>query len=194
MTKFVLLGAKAEKTEGEGKSFVDEMVEGFDQPVRILVCLFARPEDSWQEVFEKDKFFFASKLNQKVLLTLADPACFVEQLKKTDVLYIRGGRTRKLIDTLEVCKGWEKELDGKTVAGSSAGVNFLGEKYYSLDDVKVCDGLGVLPFKALVHYRSDYNAPNIDWDRAYEELSATGSSAPVLTLAEGEFKVLERSL
>ncbi len=168
MTKFVLLGAKAEKTEGEGKSFVEEVVEGFDQPVRILVCLFARPEDSWQAVFEQDKFFFASKLSQKVLLTLADPAHFTEQLSKTDVVYFRGGRTRKLIETLAACDGWDKELDGKTVAGSSAGVNFLAEQYYSLDDVECCDGLGILPIKALVHYRSDYNAPNIDWDRAYD--------------------------
>ncbi len=194
MTRFVLLGAYAERSEGQGKAFAEEIVDGFDQPVRILICLFARPEPVWQEVFEKDKFFFASRLNQKVLLELSDPARFAEQLRKTDAVYFRGGRTRKLIETLEGSPGWEKELAGKTVAGSSAGVNFLARYYYSLDDKEVCEGLGVLPFKALVHYKSDYGAPDIDWDQAYAELKERGDDLPILALPEGRFEILERDV
>ena len=49
--------------------------------------------------------------------------------------------------------------------------------------------MGLLPIKVLVHYRSNYNAPNINWDKAYAELKAYGEDLPILTLAEGEFVV-----
>ncbi len=194
MTKFILVGGYPTKPEDGGQAFVTELVEGFDQPVRILICLFARPEATWQEIFEKDKFFFASMLRQKVILELADPEHFLEQVQRNDVIYFRGGRTKKLLEAVRKHEGWERELAGKTVAGTSAGVNFLAQYYYSLDDLEVCPGLGILPITALVHYQSDYNAPNIDWDMAQQELEATAPDVPVLMLREGEFKVLEQDV
>ncbi len=192
MTKFVLVGGYPTKSEDEGQSFLNELVEGFDQPVHILICLFARPEDTWQEIFEKDKFLFASSLRQKVILELANTEHFKEQMQKSDVIYFRGGKTKKLLEAVKKYEGWEKELSGKTVAGTSAGVNFLAKYYYSLDNLEVCPGLNILPVTALVHYLSDYNAPNVDWDNAYQELKAVAPDSPVLTLKEGEFKVIVR--
>lgn len=192
MTKFVLVGGYSNKSPDNGEAFAKELVEGFDQPVRILVCLFARPVGEWEETFQKDKLLFASKLKQKVLLELADPTRFVEQVKNTDVLYFRGGRTKTLIEALKDAKDWEKELTDKTVAGSSAGVNFLARYYYSLDDLEIREGLGVLPMKALVHYKSDYNAPNIDWENAYQELKDFGEDLPILAIPEGKFEVISQ--
>jgi peptidase E len=190
MTKFVLVGGYSNKSPDNGEAFVKELVEGFDQPVRILVCLFARRIDEWEAAFQKDKLLFASKLKQKVLLELADPARFKEQLKNTDVVYFRGGRTKALIEGLKQSEGWEQELSDKTIAGSSAGVNFLARYYYSLDDLEIREGLGILPMKALVHYKSDFNAPNIDWDKVYQELREYGEELPILAIPEGEFKVI----
>lgn len=194
MTKFVLVGGYPTKPEDGGQAFVNELVEGFDQPVRILTCLFARPQDTWKEIFENDKLFFASKLRQKTIVELADPENFKEQVQRNDVIYFRGGRTKKLLEAVRKHEGWEKELAEKTVAGTSAGVCFLAKYYYSLDDLEICPGLSILPITALVHYKSDYNAPNIDWDRAYQELEAIAPGTPVLTLMEGEFKVMEKSI
>ena len=191
MTKFILVGGYPTKPEDGGQAFVEEMVKDFDEPVRILMCLFARPDETWQEIFEKDTLFFASKLKQKVILELADPEHFVEQVRRNDVMYFRGGRTKKLLNTVNANVGWEKELEGKTVAGTSAGVNFLAKYYYSLDDLEIRPGLGLLPLTSLVHYKSDYNSPNIDWDKAYQELQEIAPDVPVLTLEEGEFKVVE---
>lgn len=50
--------------------------------------------------------------------------------------------------------------------------------------------LGLVPVKAIVHWKSDYNSPNVDWDKGYDELKAYGEDLPVLTLGEGEFKVI----
>lgn len=192
MTKFVLVGGYSNRTPDNGESFAKELVEGFDQPVRILVCLFARPAIEWEDAFHKDKLLFSTKLKQKVLLELADPARFVEQVKNTDVVYFRGGRTKALIEGLKEAKGWEKELADKTIAGSSAGVNFLARYYYSLDNLEICEGLGILPIKALVHYKSDYNAPNINWDVVYQELKDFGDDLPILAIPEGKFEVISQ--
>jgi peptidase E len=193
MTKYILIGVYPTKTDDGGKAFVDELIEGFDQPVRILICLFARPEETWEEVFEKDKAFFASMIrDRKFFLQLAQPGTLKEQVRNADVIYFRGGRTKQLMKRLQEYPGWEEELEGKTVAGTSAGVNFLANYYYSLDDLEICEGLGILPVKALVHYGSDYNAPNIDWEKATSELRAYGEKdMEVLKLAEGEFVVRE---
>ncbi len=194
MTKFILVGGYPTKPADGGRAFANEMVEGFDQPVRILICLFARPEETWQEVFEKDKLFFASNIEQKVILELAGHESFIDQIKRNDVIYFRGGRTKQLLLAVKEHEGWEKELSGKTVAGTSAGVTFLSKYYYSLDNLEICPGLDILPISALVHYRSDYNAPNINWDSAYQELESMAPGTPVLTLMEGEFKVVERAI
>ncbi|MES2931620.1 MAG: hypothetical protein V4682_02890 [Patescibacteria group bacterium] len=102
-------------------------------------------------------------------------------------------RSPALLDALKECRGWEEELQGKTVAGTSAGVCFLSRYYYSLSNLEVREGLGLLPVKALVHYRSDYNAPNIDWDVAYQTLDEYGENLPILALPEGGFEIIEKT-
>ncbi len=194
MTKYILIGGYPTKPDDGGKTFVDELIDGLDQPIRILICLFARPEETWQEVFENDKIYFGSMIrDRKFILELAKSSTFIEQVRNTDVVYFRGGRTKQLMRRLEECPGWEVELEDKTVAGTSAGVNFLATYYYSLDDLEICQGLGILPIKALVHYGSDYNAPNIDWEKVTLELEEYGDKdMEVLKLAEGEFVVREQ--
>ncbi len=196
MTKFILVGGYPAHAIDGGKAFCQEVVEGFDQPVRLLDCLFARPRETWEAVLEQDRYFFASNVpDRKILLTLAQPEAFVEQVRKADAIYFRGGSTRDLMKLLETALGWEKELEGKTVAGTSAGVDFLSSSYYCLDNLEIRNGLGILPIKALVHYGSNYNAPHIDWEKAYQELKESGDpSHEVLTLAEGEFAVREARL
>lgn len=191
MTKFILAGGYPTKTEDGGALFAQELVKGFDEPVRILDCLFARPEDTWTEVFQKDRLFFSSKLKQNIILELAEPGQFVEQLRRADVVYFRGGTTKSLIAALKGCVGWEKELESKTVAGTSAGANFLAKYYYSLGNLEVHEGLGVLPIKVIVHYESDFNAPNIHWDTAYQDLKVAGEELPIYPIREGEFDVIE---
>ncbi len=89
-----------------------------------------------------------------------------------------------------------KALDGgrafaeELVAGSSVGAHAISKYYYGLDDLKIGEGLGLLPIKAIVHYRSDYNAPNIDWDKAEVELKNYKEELPILTLSEGQFEII----
>lgn len=188
-TKYILVGGYPHKAPDGGRAFCEELVKGFNEPVKILDCLYARPKDVWKQVFAEDKEFFAKYLPGKNLeIKLADQKKFIEQVRWSNVIYLRGGITKQLLKLLPTDKVWVNELDGKTLAGTSAGTNAVSKYYYGLSSLKINDGLGLLPVKVIVHWRSDYNAPNIDWSRAYDELRTHKENLDILTLAEGQFQ------
>jgi len=192
-TKYILVGGYRAKASDGGKAFVEELVKGFDEPVKILVCLFARPRETWNTAFLEDKEFFAAQLSQKrIEIVLADPKKFTGQVKYADVIYLHGGDTEQLVTALNADGEWKQELGDKTLAGSSAGADAIAKYYYGLDAQKVGEGLGLLQIKMIPHYRSNYNAPNIDWNKAYSELKDYKEDLPLIALKEGEFKVIEK--
>lgn len=189
-TKYILVGGYPRKAIDGGRAFVEVLVADFEEPVKIVDCLFARPVENWSKAFAEDQEFFARYLpDKKLKFQLADPDKFTEQVRWADAVYIRGGETDTLISLLNKNTGWQKELDGKTLAGSSAGADAIAKYYYDLDDLELQEGIGLLPVKVLVHYRSDYNALNVNWDKAYSELKDYKENLPILPLAEGQFEV-----
>ncbi len=189
--KYILVGGYPWKAPDEGKSFWLEMAKGFKEPIKVLECLFARPKESWQKAFEEDENNVAKHLKDKeVILEMANEENFSEQVKGSDAIYIRGGNEEKYtLEILKKNKDWIKNLSGKVLAGTSAGADLMSKYYYNLDTLQICEGLGILPIKVIVHWQSDYNAPNIDWDKAYQELKNYKEDLPIVTLREGEYKV-----
>jgi peptidase E len=193
MTKYILVGGYPHKALDGGKAFSEELVKDFNEPVKILDCLFARPTDNWQTAFAQDKEFFSKHLAHIMIeLELADPAKFINQLRWANAIYIRGGTTALLMDLLSKTDNWISELNGKTLAGSSAGADLIGKYYYDLDTLELGDGLGLVSVKTLVHYGSDYNAPNIDWAKAEKKLKNYKEDLEILKLSEGGFKVIKQ--
>ena len=194
MTKYILVGGYPRKAQDGGKAFAEELVKGFDEPVRALECLFARPRDNWEKAYAEDTEFFTKHLpGKQVEFQLAQPEKFLEQVQWANAIYIRGGISEaQLIAFADQSGDWVKELDGKTLAGSSAGADVIAKYYYSLDDLKLGEGLGLVPVKVIPHWRSDYNAPNVDWDKALAELKNYKEDLPVLMLREGEFRVITK--
>lgn len=189
-TKYILVGGYPHRASDEGKAFCEEIVAGFGEPVKLLDCLFARPRENWDKAFEQDKDFFTKHIpDRKIKIQRADPEKFIEQVHWAQALYIRGGATLVLLDVLKQAGGWSKELDGKTLVGSSAGAHALAKYYFGLDDLKPGEGLGLAPVKVLTHWRSGYNTPNVDWDKAYSELNSYKEALPLLALAEGQFEI-----
>ena len=190
-TKYILVGGYPHKAPDGGRAFCEETIAGFTEPVKILDCLFARPRDNWEKAFAQDKDFFTNNLpGKKLEFQLADPERFREQVIWANAIYIRGGASETVLMELQKqSKGWEEGLSGKTLAGSSAGAHAISKYYYGLDDLKIGEGLGLLPLKVIVHYGSDYNSPNIDWNRAETELKQYKENLPLIKLAEGQFEV-----
>ncbi|MDP3795391.1 MAG: Type 1 glutamine amidotransferase-like domain-containing protein [bacterium] len=190
MTKYILVGGHPYKASDGGRAFAENLTEGFPEPVKLLDCLFARPQADWENAYRQDQEFFQKHLPGRTLvMALADVQQFRRQIQWAHTIYLRGGSTDTLRALLRQIGDWEVQLNGKTLAGSSAGADIIAKYYYGLDDLKLGDGLGLLPVKVLVHYRSDYNAPHIDWEQAYRELKNYKEDLPILTLAEGQFMV-----
>lgn len=194
-SKYILIGGYVRNAPDGGKAFCEELIKGFSEPVKILVCLFAEEDVAvWPEKFQRDHELFDQMLHDKKLdLQLAQRETFVEQIKWADAIYLRGGSAEVLLtNILTEIPNISQLLDGKTVAGTSAGADAIAKYYYDLDHLKLSQGLGLLPIKVIVHYKSNYNAPNIDWDKAYQELQEYKEPLELLALAEGEFRVITR--
>lgn len=190
MTKYILVGGYLHKSEDKGKAFIEELVKGFDKkPVKILDCMFARSRDSWEaKMIEDQELFF--KYIKDFELILALPEKFTEQVKEADVIFLRGGHTQALFDLLNADTSWIKELDGKVLAGTSAGAEVIAKYYCVVKTMRVGDGFNLVPVKFIPHWKSDYEGI-IDWDGAEQKLKDYKEELPMLKLHEGEFKVFE---
>lgn len=192
MKKFILVGGYPHKAIDGGKAFCKELIKGFSEPVKLLDCLFARSQENWEAAFEQDKEFFKGNLPEVAFqIELAQPDTFLTQLRDTNAVYFRGGRTENLLALLNKIPEWKNQLEGKTIAGSSAGMDMLAIYCFNLDTLQLEDGLGLLQIKTIPHWKSDYNAPNVDWEATKQSLSQYKEDLPVVTLEEGEFKVFE---
>ena len=194
-TKYILVGGYVNKASDGGKAFYDELVKGFDKkPVKILDCMFARYEKDWPETFAKDQELF-SKYIKDFELKLASVENFIEEVKESDVIFLRGGYTTMLMDFLNKDKSWINYLDGKVVAGTSAGGEVIAKYYHILKSNKKGDGFGFVPIKFIPHWKSDFfdgEKQNLDYDKILEELKDYKEDVEIIVLKEGEFKVFEK--
>lgn len=192
MTKYILVGGYIHKALDEGKAFCEELVKGIDKkPIKILDCVFARPKESWEECLNKDNVLF-QKFIKNFELKLANPEKFTEQIKNSDVIFLRGGHTQVLYEFLSRDKNWIKELEGKVLAGTSAGAEVIAKYYHVLSTNRIGGGFSLLPIKFISHWKSknfDGVEQNIDFDKVLKELKNYKEDLPIYALKEGEFKV-----
>ena len=62
MKKFILVGGYPHKAIDGGRALCEELVEGFSEPIKLLDCFFARPQEDWEKAFQQDKEFFTRNL------------------------------------------------------------------------------------------------------------------------------------
>jgi len=194
MTKYVLNSGGIRNNPESTKKFFAEIVKGLDKNPKVLVCCFAELREDWERKYKQYLEFYPEGVNP--VFELALPEHFAEQVKNTDVIYIRGGDDQLLMHRLggfDLPKLWDR----KVVATSSAGSNVLVKHFWTCDWRKCLDGFDILPIKFLSHYKSLYGADDprgpVDWDKGYNELENYGDKTlPIHALKEGEFVVLER--
>lgn len=193
MTKYILAGGFIHRAPDGGQAFCQELVAGFGQgrPVKILNCLFARNPESWADKLLENREYFSRYLDNFELI-LADPERFTAQVKEADVILLQGGYTRVLMEKLLNNPDWTRYLDGKTVAGSSAGGEVIAKYYCVLKTGRIGDGLGLLPIKFVPHWQADYaddEVSDIDWQAEYQKIKEYQEDLPIYTLTEGQFVV-----
>lgn len=168
------------------------MTNGLPEPVNVLCVYFAREKSLWPELFVEDKINFSSTAPDKILnFVMAEDATdiLVEQIKKADVIYLRGGETSMLQATLGKVKNLRELWQGKVVAGSSAGAYVLSAHYYSSrQGNQIVRGFGLLPIKILCHYAET------DPDRVgrLKLLKEYGEELKIYAIPEEKFFVIEQ--
>jgi hypothetical protein len=62
MTKYILIGGYPSKASDGGKALAEELVKGYEQPVKILDVPFARPPERAAQTLKNDEEFFHHNL------------------------------------------------------------------------------------------------------------------------------------
>lgn len=188
MTKYILHGgATSNKTE-DNKKFFFEITNSLSNKINLLCVYFSRPKKEWSKLFEQDKVNFSSASPQKVfnfILASDKIHTLIDQIKKADAIYFRGGDVELLKKTLNKIKNLKELWNGKVVAGSSAGAYVLSKYYYWASKDMLGEGLGILPIKTFCHYTKEKS------DKL-KILKERGENLQVYTIPEEKFFVVKQ--
>ena len=141
-----------------------ELAGGFDAPIRILPTA-AAPDNNHQRAGENGIRWFQSLGAADVAsLPLIDKASandevVVRALREAKLIYMLGGFTGYLGETLKGSAAWGAVLEayatGAVVAGSSAGAMVMCGSYYDPRQGGVVEGLGLIPNSIVMpHYNT----------------------------------------
>lgn len=160
MTKFILHGGFDKNIEYIRDEFFLEALKDTPTDVKIFLVFFAESEEYLQLRIKQCKELFNKNKGSKNLeFKMASEENFLEGCAWADVIFLSGGRTLKLLEKLKKFQNLSQIFKGKIVSGDSAGVNALGHYFYSKKTKEINEGLGILPFKIIVHYTDDMGNP-----------------------------------
>jgi peptidase E len=190
MIKYILHGGCTSTDNELNRTFYEEIARDVPDQGTVLLCYFASKDEDNSGRFNEDSERIKEQSQDKNLKFIqANEEDFIDQLRQSDALYMRGGSTPKLLGILNKYDNLKDKLEGKTVAGSSAGAYVIGKFSAFHDDEsggKVRKGLGLLPFRVVCHYESVDLPPNPE---ALELLMNTEPELEVVLLRDFEWKV-----
>lgn len=184
-TKYILHGGfnKERGPVQENDEFFQEMLRDAPDSVKLLLVYFAEREEMVDLRIEQDKEQFSKNKGTKELeFKVATEESFLKDCQWADVIYLHGGRTVRLMAVLEKFQNLEQAFAGKVIAGDSAGANALGLLFFSKSSGEIGKGLGILPYKIVVHYAD--GAPNPLDDKL--------PGVETIVLHEYEIKIIEK--
>lgn len=142
-----------------------ELAGGFDAPIRILPTA-AAPDNNHVRAGNNGVRWFQSLGARNVeSLPLIDKASandpqIAESLRSAKLIYLLGGFTHYLGQTLPGSQAWDSALtahqNGAVIAGSSAGAMVLCEYYYDPGRGKVERGLNLAPNACVLPHHNTF--------------------------------------
>jgi peptidase E len=190
VTKYILHGGYTSTHNELNRTFYEEIARDVPDRGTILLCYFASKDEDNSGRFKEDSERLKQQSQGKnFTFLLANEKDFIEQLKQSDALYLRGGSTPKLLAALSKHDGLKEMLEDKTIAGSSAGAYVIGKFSAFHDDEsggKVREGLGLLPLRVVAHYKSLDMPPNPE---ALSLLKETSPEMDMVLLRDFEWKI-----
>jgi cyanophycinase len=142
-----------------------ELAGGFNAPIRIIPTA-AAPDNNHQRAGNNGIRWFQS-LGAKDVISLplidkpsANNPEIANSLRDAKLIYLLGGFTHYLGQTLKDSLAWQAVLDayreGAIIAGSSAGAMVMCEFYYDPSSGKVVDGLNLVPNSLVLPHHNTF--------------------------------------
>lgn len=192
MTKYILHGGYTSTANELNRTFYEEISRDVPSGGIVLLCYFAsNDEDNSRRFIEDSQRIQEQSHGKNLRFIQANEEDFMDQLKQSDALYMRGGSTPRLLDSLRRYNNLKQSLEGKTVAGSSAGAYAIGAYSAFHDDESggtVRTGLGLLPLRVVTHFESADLPPNPE---ALALLMNTAPETEIVFLRDFEWKVFK---
>ena len=142
-----------------------ELAGGFDAPIRIIPTA-AAPDNNHQRAGNNGIRWFQSLGAKDVgSLPLIDKASandesIAKSLRKARLIYMLGGFTGYLGETLKGSNAWQAVLEayatGAVVAGSSAGAMVMCEFYYDPSRGQMIEGLNLVPNSLVLPHHNTF--------------------------------------
>lgn len=131
MTTFLLHGGATSQDLPGNDLFFGQFAELVDKDeVKVLMCYFSRPKESWQKLFDRDTAKITKATDKKVLFHIpVDAEDLQSKLAEFDVLYVAGGDAELIEPYYEKLSFLKTGLQGKVYAGSSMGAFMASESY-----------------------------------------------------------------
>lgn len=195
-TVFILAGGNDRGTHDYAKRLEAEIAKHVTSP-KMLSCFFSHPEKEWDYWYDNWQKWFSEKFKTSFTYDYAKKETFLNQVDTADVIYLHGGDTHLLLESLPDTKILIEHFKDKVVVGSSAGANALSKKYWSSSKAEPGQGLGIVNTNVMVHYgvpdRDGRRRTMDDWKKEEADFQAYVGSGKITRLSEGQFivKVLD---
>jgi peptidase E len=190
MTKYILHGGYTSTENDLNAGFYREISKHVPENGNILLVYFSRDDENYDEVFKQDsEKIVAQAEGKKLNLKMASKENFENELDWTDSIYMRGGDTQKLIDTLKKYPEFGNKIRNKIVSGSSAGAYAVSTYYYSNSNGQIQKGLGIVPLRVICHYKSEIHE-NVGGDPV-ELMEDYPEDLELVVLKDFEWKIYE---
>jgi peptidase E len=190
MKRLILMGGRPWFAADKGKRFTESLFRYAPKEVKVAFCIFAQPEIDWKETRDwNTSMFDAFKAERTILYQTMTETNFAEVSAWADIIYVPGGDTNLLMDRLATCGDIASLWDGKVVAGSSAGADFMCEGFIYLQEKSYGRGLNWVKATMIPHWRSpDWEGyTSSDWDQMERKSLQEAPGTPVLCVPESEF-------
>jgi cyanophycinase len=142
-----------------------ELAGGFDAPLRIIPTA-AAPDNNHQRAGNNGIRWFQSLGARDVLSVLllsrirADDKNIAQTLRSAKLIYLLGGFTHYLGQTLKDSLAWQAVIEayhnGAVIAGSSAGAMVMCQFYYDPSAGRVHDGLNLVPNSLVLPHHNTF--------------------------------------
>ncbi len=142
-----------------------ELAGGFNAPIRIIPTA-AAPDNNHQRAGNNGIRWFQG-LGAKDVISLplidrisANNETIASSLRVAKLIYLLGGFTHYLGQTLKDSLAWQAALDayrnGAVIAGSSAGAMVMCQFYFDPSSGKVVDGLNLVPNSLVLPHHNTF--------------------------------------